>query len=123
MSSFWIPNLGGQLYTMTGMVNVLHLIADTPGDYPGSSAEINGSGFSEMKFTAHVGTDEEFGKWINQVRKSPDNLDQDAYAALVKPGLTEKQYYAFADPGLHSTIIKKYMGHSDVHIPKHEASH
>ena len=41
MSSFWIPNLGGMLYAMNGHVNRLNLVADTVGEYPGSSAEIN----------------------------------------------------------------------------------
>lgn len=112
MSSFWIPNLGGQLYTMTGMVNRLNLIANTPGDYPGSSAEINGAGFAEMKFTAHVSTDKEFQDWIHEVRTSPDSLTNDVYAALTKPGVAEKQYYAFASPGLYNTIVMKYMGHT-----------
>ena len=113
MSSFWIPNLGGQLYTMTGMTNHLNLIADTTGDYPGSSAEINGAGFADMKFTAHVATAEEFDTWVRNVYASPQTLDDETYAELVKPSTNNAQeYYALADPNMYSTIVMKYMGHA-----------
>jgi cytochrome o ubiquinol oxidase subunit 2 len=46
MNSFWLPELGGQIYAMPGMSTKLHLIADTEGSYRGSSANISGTGFS-----------------------------------------------------------------------------
>ena len=52
MNSFWIPHLGGQIYAMPGMKTLLHLIADEPGDYRGSSANLSGEGFAGMVFTA-----------------------------------------------------------------------
>src|SRR5216683_453229 len=52
MNSFWIPQLGGQIYAMSGMATQTHLIADGTGVYRGSNAEINGAGFSDMTFTA-----------------------------------------------------------------------
>src|SRR5580704_7138538 len=38
MNSFFVPQLGGQIYTMSGMVTRLQLQADHPGTYPGISA-------------------------------------------------------------------------------------
>ena len=40
MNSFFVPQLGGQIYTMAGMVTRLHLQADHPGTYRGLSAQL-----------------------------------------------------------------------------------
>ena len=50
MNSFWIPELGGQIYAMTGMQTKRHLMANAIGEFSGAAAEINGKGFSGMKF-------------------------------------------------------------------------
>jgi cytochrome o ubiquinol oxidase subunit II len=116
MSSFWIPNLGGMLYAMTGHSNELNLIADTPGNYPGSTAEINGSGFSGMKFTANASSRDEFDKWVREVKRSPNVLYEAEYKKLLEP--TEKHpvaLYSAAKHDLYDTVLKKYMDHSGGH--------
>src|SRR5262245_51183876 len=50
MNSFFVPQLGGQIYTMAGMVTRLHLQADHTGSYRGMSANYSGAGFSDMYF-------------------------------------------------------------------------
>jgi cytochrome o ubiquinol oxidase subunit 2 len=50
MNSFFVPQLGGQIYTMAGMVTRLYLKADHPGTYRGISANYSGAGFSDMYF-------------------------------------------------------------------------
>src|ERR1700754_706237 len=50
MNSFWVPQLGGQIYTMAGMMTRLHLQADHPGTYRGLSANFSGGGFATMHF-------------------------------------------------------------------------
>ncbi|MEA2995541.1 MAG: cytochrome o ubiquinol oxidase subunit, partial [Alphaproteobacteria bacterium] len=39
MNSFFVPQLGSQIYTMAGMTSQLHLRADSPGTYRGLSAQ------------------------------------------------------------------------------------
>ena len=51
MNSFFVPQLGSQIYTMPGMTTHLNLLADKPGAYPGLSANFSGDGFSDMLFT------------------------------------------------------------------------
>ncbi len=110
MSAFWIPNLGGQLYAMTGMVNKLNLMADTPGAYPGSSPEINGSGFAGMQFTARASTNYEFNKWVQATQNSSSTLDQASYSKLLKPSeYNPPKFYASADRGLYGKVLMKYM--------------
>jgi len=120
MSSFWIPHLGGQLYAMTGHVNRLNLLAETAGDYTGSSAEINGAGFAGMKFTARASTPEAFDLWVRDVRASSHVLDADEYTALLKPSESQPAaYYSQADASLYDTVLMKYNG-SHHHHTEHE---
>lgn len=110
MSSFWIPNLGGQLYSMTGHVNQLNLIADQTGDYPGSSAEINGMGFAGMKFNARVSGAEEFASWVEEIRQSPNVLDEAAYEKLVMPSEgNPAAFYSDYEKDLYNKVVMKYM--------------
>src|SRR5262249_2705694 len=50
MNSFFVPQLGSQIYAMGGMVTHLNLLADKSGEYPGISAMFSGDGFSDMRF-------------------------------------------------------------------------
>jgi cytochrome o ubiquinol oxidase subunit II len=124
MSSFWIPNLGGQLYAMTGMVNRLNLMADTPGDYTGISAEINGAGFAGMKFTARAGSRDDFDTWVQEAKLSPEVLDRSTYQELLQPREDSPvALYSSADKNLYDAILMKYMmspedhAHMDMNMP------
>jgi cytochrome o ubiquinol oxidase subunit 2 len=109
MSSFWIPNLGGQLYAMTGHVNRLNLMATEIGEYPGSSAEINGIGFAGMRFTAEVTSEQDFKTWVDQVKSSPNRLDDSAYANLSKPSENEPAAsYSTYGSDLYNKVVMKY---------------
>jgi len=120
MSSFWIPHLGGQLYAMTGHVNTLNLMAVTPGDYMGRSAEINGAGFAGMQFKAHVGSQAEFNDWVQGIEQSHVPLDSAAYASLLKPSENNQySYYSGPETNLYDSILGKY-GSSHNHTTEAE---
>lgn len=109
MSSFWIPHLGGMLYTMTGHINQLNLIADTVGDYPGKTAEINGPGFAGMKFTARASTQGDFNAWVVQKQRTFPSLTEAEYQKLLVPSENNKPaFYSHPSPDLFNTIISKY---------------
>lgn len=111
MSSFWIPNLGGQLYTMTSHVNRLNLMATEAGEYTGSSAEINGPGFAGMKFTARADSEAAFNKWVEDTRKAPNSLDAETYKQLLAPSENNPAaYFSTFDASLYSRVIDKYQG-------------
>jgi cytochrome o ubiquinol oxidase subunit 2 len=82
MNSFFIPQLGSQIYAMGGMENKLNLIANETGTFPGISANYSGAGFAAMKFNAVVGTKDDFAAWVNKVKQSPTSLDLNAYHTL-----------------------------------------
>ncbi len=111
MSSFWIPHLGGQLYAMTGHVNRLNLIAASPGDYSGRSAEINGAGFQGMKFITRASSKADFDLWVETVRQSSTALNSDVYDNLLTPSEDNPaEYYSAAESGLYGKVLNKYMG-------------
>jgi cytochrome o ubiquinol oxidase subunit 2 len=110
MNSFWIPRLGGQIYAMPGMRTKLHLIADSIGDFPGSSANLSGKGFSGMRFVASASTQEGFDRWVSRVKKQSAKLDQSAYELLAKPSENNPvATYVLAEKKLFDQIIMKYM--------------
>jgi len=112
MSAFWIPNLGGMLYAMTGHVNPLNLMGRTLGDYPGSVAEINGAGFAKMRFTARVSTKADFDAWAQDTQLLPEVLDEDGYNKLLKPSEgNPAASYSRYDANLYDKVLMKYMGH------------
>lgn len=124
MSSFWVPNLGGQLYAMTGHVNRLNLIAEKPGEYPGVSAEINGAGFAGMKFVAHAVPDDQFNSWVEEVNYSEEDLDTGEYDKLLQPSENNPvAVYSSVDMTLYDRILAKYMGSHDHKPATYEAGH
>jgi len=110
MNSFWIPNLAGQIYAMTGMKTQLHIIATQAGNYPGSSANISGHGFSKMHFVASATSAKTFNNWLLSVKNSTDRLDLAEYQSLAKPSTDDGvKYYASTQKGLFDWIVYKYM--------------
>ncbi|MBV8334118.1 MAG: ubiquinol oxidase subunit II, partial [Alphaproteobacteria bacterium] len=85
MNSFFIPQLGSQIYTMGGMTTHLNLLADAPGEYPGFSANFSGAGFAWMRFVARAVPAGDFEAWLTQVRGTGSALDDASYAQLAKP--------------------------------------
>jgi cytochrome o ubiquinol oxidase subunit II len=85
MNSFFIPQLGSQIYTMPGMTTQLNLEADRPGSYPGLSAQFSGPGFSDMQFTVRAESGEGFAAWVAQAREQGAVLDGATFAELVRP--------------------------------------
>ncbi len=110
MNSFWIPQLGSQIYAMPGMSTKLHLIADRRGEYYGSAANISGSGFSSMNFRVEAMPEEGYRQWLTKAQGSRSNLTMDAYHTLAKPSKQNKvRYYAPVQDGLYSNVVMKYM--------------
>jgi cytochrome o ubiquinol oxidase subunit II len=116
MNAFWIPNLGSQVYAMSGMSSKLHLSSNEIGDYKGSSSNISGKGFADMTFTARVRSDIAFNDWVSGIKKSSGGLDRTSYEELAKPGTNkEPMYYTLKDSALYDSIMMKYMAPSGSH--------
>lgn len=110
MNSFWIPQLSGQIYAMTGMTTPLHLMADAPGIYAGRAAEINGRGFAGMTFVVKSTSPAEFNEWVEEVKRSPLQLASSTYDELAKPSEHNPvTLYSSVEEDLFNKIVMKYM--------------
>jgi cytochrome o ubiquinol oxidase subunit 2 len=114
MNSFFVPQLGSQIYTMAGMTTRLHLLADHPGTYRGFSAQFSGEGFADMHFDADAVTDEKFVQWLDSARSAGPELDAKTYADLAKPSTAVAPFtYRSVAPGLFDTIVVSEMQSDD----------
>lgn len=86
ITSFWIPQLGGQKYAMSDMVNTLHLAASEPGEYMGRNANFSGKGFAENIFEVEAMPSSEFDEWVEEVKTTADVLTEEKFDELLKPG-------------------------------------
>ncbi len=106
MNSFFVPQLGSQIYTMAGMTTQLNLLADRPGQYPGLSSQFSGDGFSGMRFVLEAVPPDQFAAWTASVRGKGGALDARSYAALAKPSqYVAPTTYGTVEPGLFMRIV------------------
>lgn len=112
MNSFWIPQLGGQIYAMTGMATHLNLIAERPGEYEGLSANYSGEGFDKMKFKAIAMPIEQFEHWVTSMRQaSLPSLTWPEYESLALPGTQEyPSFYSDVDGDIFAGVMAKFNG-------------
>jgi cytochrome o ubiquinol oxidase subunit II len=114
MNSFFVPQLGSQIYTMAGMITRLHLQADHPGTYRGFSAQFSGDGFADMHFDADAVPDAKFAQWLDAARSAGPELDARSYADLAKPSAAVAPFtYRSVAPGLFGSITVSEMQSDD----------
>jgi cytochrome o ubiquinol oxidase subunit 2 len=106
MNSFFVPQLGSQIYTMAGMTTRLNLLADKPGQYAGLSTNFSGDGFSDMQFVVTAVPVGDFEGWVEKIRASGPALDDPGYAALTKASsAVPPTTYRSVDPQLFERIV------------------
>jgi cytochrome o ubiquinol oxidase subunit II len=110
MNSFWIPELGGQIYAMPKMKTELYLIADEKGDFRGSSANLSGEGFSGMHFVTRSSSEVEYQHWIEEAKQSSLVLNAEEYKKLAVPSKNDPvKKFQLQDQNLFNQILMKYM--------------
>ena len=124
MNSFFVPQLGSQIYTMTGMVTRLHLQADHAGTYRGLSAQFSGDGFADMRFSVEAVPAEGFAQWVAATRSAGPVLDAQAYADLAKPSSAVAPFtYRAVAPNLFNGILSAGMRPDSPSSTTHPMSH
>ena len=114
MNSFFVPQLGSQIYTMAGMVTRLYLQADQPGSYRGMSAQFSGDGFADMYFNVEAVAPGKFSEWVDAARNVGVGLNVTTYAELAKPSAAVAPFtYRSVAPGLFDSIQVSDMRSDD----------
>ena len=120
MNSFFVPQLGSQIYTMSGMTTRLQLQADHPGTYRGLSAQFSGDGFADMRFTVDAVPAQQFEQWVTTTRNSGPVLDAQTYADLAKPSEAVAPFsYRAVARGLFNQIVSSGSPSDDPSHPTH----
>ncbi|EHJ08478.1 cytochrome aa3 quinol oxidase subunit II [Staphylococcus simiae] len=110
MTSFWIPQLGGQKYAMTGMTMDWTLEASQTGTFRGRNSNFNGEGFSRQTFDVHAVSQKDYDKWVKEV-KGKKTIDQDTFDKQLLPNTPNKAlefngtHMAFVDPAADPEYI------------------
>lgn len=112
MNSFWVPQLGGQEYTMPGMAMRLWLQADKSGTFKGYGANFTGSGFAHMKFNVKATSEQAFQTWVNGIKQSHQPLTQAGYNQLAKPSIVGESHYSSYPPGLFNEVVNQNSGNN-----------
>ncbi|WP_436861380.1 cytochrome aa3 quinol oxidase subunit II [Staphylococcus caeli] len=110
MTSFWIPQLGGQKYAMTGMTMDWTLTANEEGTFRGRNSNFNGEGFYRQTFDVNSVSQSKFEDWVKDA-KSKKVLDQDTFDKQLLPTTENKNltfsgtHLAFVDPAADPEYI------------------
>lgn len=107
ITSFWIPQLGGQKYAMGDMVTTLHLAADEPGEFMGRNANFSGKGFAENTFNVTAMSQKDFDDWVKEVKETAKPLSEKKFNELLEPGHLGQSTYT----GTHLTFSPAPEGH------------
>jgi cytochrome o ubiquinol oxidase subunit 2 len=120
MNSFFIPQLGSQIYTMAGMTTHVNLQADQQGTYRGISAQFSGEGFADMRFDVDAVSGTGFQAWVSDVRASSQVLDAPAFAQLALPTPAKgTAIYADVSAGLFETIAAGHPPVTSTAVARH----
>lgn len=112
MTSFWVPQLGSQMYAMPGMTTKLNLEADKTGSYHGLAANISGVHFADQTFTLFAKSQADFATWAKRSHTTDPahELTLAAYNKLKQYNPDEPDApWSSVEPGLYDTITMKYM--------------
>jgi cytochrome o ubiquinol oxidase subunit 2 len=118
MNSFWIPQLGGQVYAMSGMSSQLHLMANAPGTFRGSSANLSGEGYADMNFPVRSMSQGDFRAWLVSAQASGSRLTGKAYDSVRQPKRDRQEAtYVLSDTTLYQSVVDHYMAHTSTEEP------
>jgi len=110
MNVFFVPELGSEIYAMSGMVTELNLQADRTGAFHGLAAQINGDGFADMTFDTRAVTASEFSEWLATAQANGPTLDDAAYRALLRQSSILRPYtFRNITPNLFEEITSMHL--------------
>lgn len=94
ISSFWVPQLGGQKYAMSDMVNKLNLVAEYEGSYMGKNSNFSGEGFAHMEFEALALSPAAYDEWVEEVKATASELTEQEFDELLDTAHVGRKTYS-----------------------------
>jgi cytochrome o ubiquinol oxidase subunit 2 len=108
MMAFMIPQMGSQIYAMSGMATQLNMKSTRTGTFYGKNYQYNGDGFAKSNFHAVSMSEKDFKAWIKKAKASGQTLDTDRYAQLAVPKNMGVKYFSSVKPHLFRHVIGLY---------------
>jgi cytochrome o ubiquinol oxidase subunit 2 len=109
MNSFFVPQLGSQIYTMPGMTTQLNLLASRRGTFNGLSAQFSGDGFSDMHFDVRSVPAEEYRAWLTSTHSGGSRLDSSTYMRLAEPSRSDPPTsFGQVTSGLFESVVRSH---------------
>lgn len=110
MGSFWLPELAGQIYVMSGMQTKLHIDAHKLGVYDGVNANITGKGYADMRFRAKALSNDGYQDWLIEAANSGKTLDQTTLKKLRQNSESNPAVrYSLQKTDAFTSIVHEYM--------------
>lgn len=110
MNTFFVPRLGGMIYSMNGMESRLNLQADKPGRYYGRSGHFSGDGFPGMEFWVDAVPPAQFAAWTAQARGRGGALDAARYRRLAQQSADDPpMLFGRVQPGLYQAVVRQAL--------------
>lgn len=94
ITSFWVPQLGGQKYAMSDMVTKLHFVADNEASMLGRNSNFSGEGYAHMEFEVLSMSDEEFDEWVTEVQENEPELTEEEFDELLDTAHVGRKSYS-----------------------------
>lgn len=127
ITSFWIPQLGGQKYAMSDMVTKLRLVAEHEGSFMGKNSNFSGEGFAHMDFEALAMSPEAFDKWVNEVKATAPELTSEEFDTLLATEHVGRKSYSSTHLAFKPAPEGEHAGHhhgsDDATAPGSDSEH
>lgn len=112
ITSFWIPQLGGQKYAMSDMVNKLNLVAENAGSFMGKNANFSGRGFADMEFEALAMKPDKYDEWVSEVKANEPKLTEQEFKMLLESEHVGRKQYSSTHLSFMPPPEGEYGGHN-----------
>ena len=114
MNSFFVPQLGGQIYTMAGMVTRLQPAGRLSRNLPRDVGQFSGDGFADMYFNVEAVPPRNLRSGWTQRAAPVRSSTRKTYAELAKPSEAVAPFtYRAVAPGLFDSILVSEMQSDD----------
>ncbi|GAB6991622.1 cytochrome aa3 quinol oxidase subunit II [Paenibacillus pini] len=127
ITSFWVPQLGGQKYAMSDMVTTLHLLASNEGSFMGKNSNFSGKGFAQMEFEVLSMTPTAYTDWVKEVKDTAPKLTESEFNSLVKTSFVGRKSFTsthleFSPPPMTSEEMGDMNGKTDENTNKTDST-
>ncbi|MBN3524192.1 cytochrome aa3 quinol oxidase subunit II [Paenibacillus apiarius] len=112
ITSFWVPQLGGQKYAMSDMVTKLRLVAEHEGSFVGKNSNFSGKGFAHMEFEVLAMPPAGYTKWLDEVKQTASELTEQEFNTLLETDHVGRKTYTSTHLAFRPAPEGEHGGHN-----------